>query len=286
MITSETGTSFSFNKLYIINMLGTGDFNTASRLYEDIIYCQSTGVIEYLEIKTREELDIFLADQIRQTEKGLRPIYHFESHGDKAFSMIGDTDRITWQDLSSQLSLVNRETDYAPFVFMACCHGFHAISAITLHNLTPFYYLFGPVTSITTGNLLASTLVFYKKLFEALTVEDAISALPADIGVYCAEAFFIQLRIRHLANQHIGRNLDKHAKRLVEQYRTENMLNPHPKSYADVMTFFLIQLNDLKLLEQYYLNSARLFLGKAPSLSFRDIYSRAQQHYFSGENNS
>ncbi|EJD6039125.1 hypothetical protein [Morganella morganii] len=284
MTTSETVINLSFNRLYIINMLEPKDFNTASRLYEDIIYYQQSGVIEYREIKTRKDLDIFMTDQIIQTKNGLRPIYHFESHGNADLSEVGGADHITWTELSLHLNLINRETDYAPLVFMACCHGYHAISAITMHNLTPFYYLVGPVKTISADALLASTLVFYKKLFRALTIEEAVSTLPDDIGVYCAEDFFIQLRIRHLANEHIGSNLIKHTMRLAEQYGRENILNPHPKSYFEVLMFFLIQLNNQKLLEDHYLNHGHLFLGKVPSLSFSQIYDMAEQYYCSGKN--
>lgn len=272
-----------FNKLYIINMLGADDFNTANRLYEDIMYSQKAGVIEYQEIKTRTELDAFLKDQISQTSNGLRPIYHFESHGNETLSKIGN-DHITWEEFSLQLSLIKRDMDYSPVVFMACCHGFHAISAIKIHDATPFYYLFGPYRKISVGELLSSTINFYKKLFTEPNIEDAINGLPSDIRVYCAEIFFTRLRIRHLANQHIGSNLQKHAARLAAQHCTENIFNPSKMSYKDALIFFIIQLNDMNLLEEYYIKSARIFLGAEPAVSFSEIYKIAEQQYCSDQN--
>lgn len=284
MMISEIVKELSFNKLYIINMLGADDFNTANKLYEDIMYYQKAGVIEYQEIKTRTELDDFLKDQISQTSNGLRPIYHFESHGNETLSKIGDNDHITWEELSSQLSLINRDMDYSPVVFMACCHGFHAISAIKIHNATPFYYLFGPYRKISAGDLLSSAITFYKKLFTEPNIEDAIDDLPSDIRVYCAEIFFTQLRIRHLVNQHIGSNLQKHAARLAAQHCIENIFNPSRMSYEDALIFFIIQLNDMELLEEYYIKSARIFLGAEPAVSFSEIYRIAEQQYCSDQN--
>lgn len=270
--------------MYIINMLGADDFNTANKLYEDIMYCQKAGVIEYLEIKTRTELDNFLKDQISQTSNGLRPIYHFESHGNETLSKIGDNDHITWEELSLQLSLINRDMDYSPVVFMACCHGFHAISAIKINDATPFYYLFGPYIKISAGDLLSSAIIFYKELFTKPSIEDAIDVLPADIRVYCAEVFFTRLRIRHLANQHIGSNLQKHAARLAAQHCIENIFNHNRMSYKDALIFFIIKLNDMKLLEEYYIKSARIFLGTEPAVSFSEIYKFAEQQYCSDQN--
>lgn len=176
---------FVNNAVFIIDGLKTTDLQTGLKLHDMLRdmrdYEKVACNVTYLRVTTRIELLSALEKICDATNQGIKPIIHFECHGDsKAGLTVGDgEDIVSWDELEAPLRSINLASGCNLGVIMAVCFGLYAITPIKIVRAAPFYFLLGSDTALLAGKLSDEMPAFYRVLFKGGSLDEAISEVSS-----------------------------------------------------------------------------------------------------------
>lgn len=149
--------SFSNNAVIVISSPRTErEKNVARRLVEDLELLR-LGVhkfyFEHHIVFSRQELVELLRKVARLAKKGLRPLIHFDMHGDKfrGLELNPSGEFAPWPEVVTWLRKINVRAKNNLCVIAATCHGLNMIRPITIEKPVPFYCLIAPEHEISFG---------------------------------------------------------------------------------------------------------------------------------------
>lgn len=252
---------FQLNGIIIIDGLRSKDSRTAGRLSECINDLNHPVLEFYHElIRVTSASELFEAlDHVKMLcrDHGLKPIIHFEVHGDEAVGVaVGDAQELVpWAELLQKFRSINLLCQNNLGVVMAACHGLHLIESIEINLPCPFYFLIGPEHSVTSGIIEDSMLPFYKTLYTTKHIAEAFSVLDPLFQQFLAEKFFVIAFAKYLKNACLGKAGRNRVERLVSEAMATSPLNPERIKQA--RKFFKKQVRARKT---HFIRRASLFL--------------------------
>uniref|UniRef100_UPI002ABD7171 hypothetical protein n=2 Tax=Burkholderia cepacia complex TaxID=87882 RepID=UPI002ABD7171 len=177
---------FTFNAVIVIDALREDDLQTGLTVYNELRdlrdYAQHEVLVERIPVADAGALRHAL-DSLWQRcrNDGLRPILHFEAHGEKVKGLeVGAArDIFSWPALETMLRPINVACAGNLGVVMAVCQGLYAITPLKLHRHAPFYFLLGTQETIQQGALADQLPAFYRTLFETGNLDAAMAEVPA-----------------------------------------------------------------------------------------------------------
>lgn len=179
-------TFFDNNAVFVIDALGENDMQTGLKVYNKLRDLRDYAghkehIVERVQITDGGDLRTVL-DQIRMrcANDGLRPILHFESHGDERGLEIGETQvHVSWDVLETLLRPINVACEGHLGVVMSVCQGLYAIRPVKLHRHAPFLFLVGTQEKILQGALADQLPAFYEELFASGELDTALEKVPS-----------------------------------------------------------------------------------------------------------
>ena len=227
MIASSS--TFRVNAVIFIESLRDSDAKTGRWVEEDLAaeFDAMRLLHEYHPVTSKAEFMALLENIRARATMGLRPILQFDTHGhdDCTGMLIAPTgELVTWHELASALREINRATANHLNVVLACCYGFHGISAVSLGDVTPFLHLVGPEDVEAAGTFRDRLPHFYRALFGSGTIESALAQLPSKFRMYYAEKLLTISFIKYLI---VGTRGDGRAARIERLLSELTARHPH-----------------------------------------------------------
>ena len=222
---------FTYNKIIVIQGLPEGEYQTGLRLAYDelnpicgqynmgldfIKVINITGLIESL-----KELEI----ECKNINKPIYPILHLDIHGasDKSgLVVLPSTEILKWSEFANYCRAINLACKNNLVIFMSVCYGLHAIRAISINHLTPFYALIGSEQIVNVGFLQSNIPKFYNSLFENSNLIRAVNQITPTFKLFLCEKHFVISIYKYLKKYCKGKGRKKRVEFLLSIYRKLN----------------------------------------------------------------
>lgn len=173
-----------FNAVVVLDSIPDGELNTAKRLVEDLEVAAAayppTPAIAHVRIEGRDDLFRVLDDCRGRAEKDdLRPLIHFECHGDEDGFQLADSSFVDWAELKRPLTDLNIATGLNLMIVVAACSGGAIAKVVGITDRAPLWGLIGPTKPLSAQALQKAYIPFYQALFITKSPSEAVSALEA-----------------------------------------------------------------------------------------------------------
>lgn len=176
---------FENNAVIIIDGLQKSESQTGLQVYNELRdlkeFGGATSLVERHEINDLGALRKLMWDLQQRTKEGLRPVLHFEFHGDAQGGLeIGESrERFAWSALEPLLRAINVASRCNLGVVMAVCSGLHAITPVKIHRSTPFYFLVGSQDALLQEQIQVEMRAFYTVLLKSADLDEALRHVPS-----------------------------------------------------------------------------------------------------------
>ena len=177
------------------------------------------------EPQTADQL-LEMLDQIaRKAGAGLRPILHFDTHGDATHGIkLTSGAFVPWPDLVVRLRAINVATGNNLCVVSGVCFSMNAIRQVKLCEACPFFILIAPANEVSSGFLEDKTLAFYKSLFEGLEIVAAHARwLAPNLALFHCERMLTYLLAGYVREYCIGRGGNERREQLLTKAIAANL---------------------------------------------------------------
>lgn len=224
----EATSYFQNNALYIIDGLGVGDMQTAKRLYEDMQHVMDTNsqYCKYFKVGSPTEL-LRALDRIKQDcEGGIKPILHFEIHGDSdvGLNFSQGEETLKWDLFVEALRSINIATKNNTGVVMAVCYGLHAIQNVSILKPSPFFFLIGSETILDAGEIEKELREFYNKIFHQDSLSVAMESMSEKFKQFHSEKYFMIAISKYFRKQCMGKGKSARIENLLTTAIKENKI--------------------------------------------------------------
>lgn len=212
--------SFSNNAVILISSSRAGEENVGRRLAEDLDQLRIAlhdFHLEHHNVTSRQDLVELLRKIARQAKKGLRPIIHFDMHGDqhRGLELNPSRDFATWPELVAWLRRINKRTRNNLCVVAASCYGLQMIRPISIHNAVPFYCLIAPEKEVSLGFVDQKMSLFYRQLLEKGSLEDAFREIEGEFQQFHCEKMLTIVLTKYIKQQCKGAGFMKRKEQLI-----------------------------------------------------------------------
>ena len=216
--------SFANNAVIIIDGLRKSESQTGLQLYNELRdlrdFEKAVSVVKRYEVSNAIELRILLENLQKDAKDGLRPVLHFECHGDAKQGLeIGESrERFAWTALEPLLRAINVATKCNLGVVMAVCSGLHAITSVKMHRATPFYFLVGSEDELLQEQIRSEMRAFYRVLLLSSDLDKALQQVPSCRSYHAEKLLAIALG-RFLRQSCMGTGREKRTEYLVTEMK-------------------------------------------------------------------
>jgi hypothetical protein len=167
-------TTLTVNSFFWITSLRPTERGVTRRIQEDVMpYLDRIGLSHRtFEPRTATDLLKILSHIAQEANVGLKPILHFDTHGDLAqgIRLAASGEFIPWSVLIAYLRAINVATGNNLCVVSGACFSLNAVWEINLSEPCPFFILIAPGKEISAGFLEDKTFSYYKSAFEGLEI--------------------------------------------------------------------------------------------------------------------
>lgn len=273
--------SFSNNAIILISSPRKNELNVGRRLHEDLTTLRAEVQDFHLEhhyVSTRHDLIEILRDIARKSKKGLRPIIHFDMHGDQRRGLEINPSRefASWLELTAWLRKINIRARNNLCVIAAACHGLHMISPISIHNAVPFYCLIAPEQEVTLGFINDRMYPFYKKLLQSGNLHDALHEIKGTFKEFHCEKMLTIVLAKYIKFQCKGAGFRKRKEQLI----TDALSRDIPRTQATLRHLRKLvkeNINPSELLIKKY--ASRFLIGKEYQVTLDQIAGLIEGSY-------
>lgn len=168
-----------FNKVYVIQALKKGEFQTGRRLYVEIIKPGSLSDTdlhtEFFESETAKEF-IKILDLIREDAArfDFGPLLHIEAHGNPDGLVMPTGEMVEWETIVPVLVSINRHCRFNLLLILAACRAGYFIKKLIPPNPAPVWSLIAPSQDISPQALFNAFSEFYKNFLPNLDGREAL----------------------------------------------------------------------------------------------------------------
>jgi hypothetical protein len=132
-------------------------------------------------------------------KNGIVPILQIEAHGsdDRKGLVLRSGELVTWQELETRCRKLNIATQGNLILVMATCFGAYSSAIFSFKDRAPFWAVVGPMTEISSDQLLSSFSRLYTYLYDTRNVNRLLDALDSgprntQIKIFTAEWLFVK----------------------------------------------------------------------------------------------
>lgn len=212
--------SFSNNAVILISSPRGGEENVGRRLAEDLAVLRIAlhdFHFEHHNVSSRQDLIELLRRIASQVKNGLRPIIHFDMHGDqrRGLELNPARDYAGWPELVAWLRKINKRTRNNLCVVAASCFGLNMIRPISIHHAVPFYCLIAPEQEVPLGFVDEKMSLFYRQLLEKGSLDDGFRELEGPFKQFHCERMLTIVLAKYIKQQCKGAGFRKRKEQLI-----------------------------------------------------------------------
>jgi len=210
------------NAIIAIESLRSDDLKTGNRLFEDIfvpIQNKNKIVTEYHSIKNKSDMFKLLYEIKDQAERGIKPILHFDFHGDseKGLEINPSKEYFSWEELTECLRKINSLTKNNLGVVLSACDSLHAITSIDITKASPYWFLIGSEYKVTAGFIEEKFPLFYLELFENFDLMKSFQYIEDKFKLYHSEKMFLVVIAKYFKKGCSGKSGKSRKERLITE---------------------------------------------------------------------
>jgi hypothetical protein len=190
------------------------------RIHEDLMpYLDRIGCThQTYELQTADQLRKMLNQIAQKAAAGLRPVLHFDMHGDITHGIKLDAtgEFVSWLDLVVSLRAISVATRNNLCVISGACFSMKAARQVTLSEPCPFFILIAPRNEVLSGFLEDHTVAFYKSLFDKeQTVEAHTRHLAPALELFHCEGMLAHVLAYYVVDYCTGQAGKKRREQLL-----------------------------------------------------------------------
>lgn len=215
-------TNMSLNAIIVLDGLAETDLQTGRAIHNylrDLPFSTIEGMhLQRIEIFSKANLFVELSKIEVEVRLGLRPILHFDMHGDPLAGLqIRDTKEfVLWAELAPYLRKINIASQCNLGVVMAGCFGMHSAYTVSIKQSAPFYFLVGTQSEIPSGLIEPELSEFYKSLLSTGNLSEAIKQVTSYAPLFIERVFAISFG-KYLNRQCFGKGRNQRVEYLVTE---------------------------------------------------------------------
>ena len=262
-----------FNKIYVIESLGSKDFHAASRLYNDILKWETQQLqglyCGLFHIKNSSELHSLFIEIAEDTKRNRKyPVLHMDFHGSKKGFSLESGENMEWEDLFPHFTEINIACRNNLLITFAACHGVYLTQIVKPTETVPFWGLIAPNKEIGQGDIDVDFKSFYEELLNSFSGDKALEKL--NLGNQSATLKYSFINCVNLyrmaySNYHRRFCTGKNAKKRIEALITR------ARSTPDLMRVPIAELR--KKFKYEIRNNEREYFEKCRKVFFMiDLY--------------
>lgn len=223
-------TRFGMNSIVLISTLPSKESGPSRRLAEDLaVLSQQDPAFHFRYVPVHDDATMrsVLLQLRRECLRGMRPIIHFDGHGDKVAGLQigGSRTHIAWAELIKKLRKINIATNNQLCVVLSVCEGFNLIRPVSVLKPTPFYTLIAPQHRVFTGDLEDRVIPFYRHLLSTGVFDDALSEFLPEFTYYHAEKVMVVVLARYVSAYCVGKGARIRRERLLTEVFGSGVVN-------------------------------------------------------------
>jgi hypothetical protein len=187
------------------------------------------------EPQTADQLREMLNQIAQKAAAGLRPILHFDTHGDMThgIQLNASGEFLSWPDLVVSLSAINVATRNNLSVISGACFSMEAAAPrqVTLSEPCPFFILIAPKNEVLSGFLEDNTVAFYKSLFDKGEIVEAHARhLAPNLELFHCETMLAYMLASYVVDYCTGKGGNKRREQLLTKAVAANYVqNRHDR---------------------------------------------------------
>jgi hypothetical protein len=268
-------TWFTCNAVILLSAPRTGEEGTPRRIAEDldaISKAKGDFIFRHQRIDSATALADALTLLKAECEGGLRPIIHFDMHGDKITGLeIGRTgEMVGWDALIEKLRPINVATENNLCVLVTACHGLYLIRPISIFEPTPFFALIAPQEEIKFSDVDGAVTPFYRELIETGHLDAALPKLSDRFKYFHSEKMLVISMAKYIRAHCTGKGAVKRREELLTGAFRHQPSIPNTKANRKLIRKKIKKHiePDQELLTKY---AAQFLIGKPMSVTMADI---------------
>lgn len=178
--------TFSFNKIFVLESLLPNEFQTGTELERRInSWAPSQGIncqVVTFQIHSMQDWEVaWNGIYTSITQMGNNPIIHLEMHGNETQVGIdkGKNGSISLIDVFKKVQKANELSHNNTFLSLAVCEGLNVIRSLGVYEPMPFCGVMGSEETLGNQELLENYTIFYKTFLKTLNLDAADAAMKA-----------------------------------------------------------------------------------------------------------
>jgi hypothetical protein len=222
--------TLTVNSLCWFTSLGPADQGVTRRIQEDLMpYLDRIGISHSThEPQTADQLREMLNQIAQKAAAGLRPVLHFDTHGNMThgIKLDGSREFVSWLDLVKSLRAISIATRNNLCVISGACFSMKASRQVTLSTPCPFFILIAPENEVSSGFLGDNTVAFYKSLFEGGDILKAHAQhLAPNLALHYCERMLAYILAYYVRDYCVGKGGNKRREQLLTKAVAANYVH-------------------------------------------------------------
>lgn len=263
------------NAVVWIGSLADDERGPSRRMVSDLQDLAQTGGHPVFEraVENRQDLFKVLEQLAEEANQGLRPILHFDMHGnsDAGVYLKPSGEWASWPELMDRLRAVNIATENNLVVVFALCHGLHLYKYAELKKAAPAYLFAAAQEAVTVGFLLDEVPEFYRQVHAAdAFLEPFDATLGKQMTLINCQGLFLKALAHYVKNYARGEVLEDRIARTVQaKLKHEGVTAPTTEQLAEAGAQVRAGLEPSEKLIEVF---APFFLiGRPPGFTYADV---------------
>lgn len=269
------------NAIVWISSLPQAEQGTSRRMLDDLVDLAQSGGFPVFErpIATREELWEVLAEIRDHADRGLRPILHFDTHGnpDDGVYIAPTGEWAAWSELMDWLRAINVATGNNLVVVLALCFGLNLYKLAELKKPAPAYLFAAAPKKVTVGFLLDEVPAFYKAVqTHGSFLEPFETTLGKAMNLINCQGLFLQALAHYVKTQCDGEVLTERTSRTAAAiFARDGIVEPTDEQIEEVTNRVRQGLAPSeKIIAQF---APEFLIGRQPLFTWQDVEAVAGQ---------
>lgn len=230
--------TFSFNKIAILESLSEGERKTGRQLYDDLEMVKIGRArqlnTEYKSVSSKIEFFAYIETlRIGAEVEETFPVLQIEAHGtnDLKGLILSSGDVIRWEEMAKALRPLNYLCRCNLLVVIAACYGANLLRIMSITDHAPFWGVIAPEYEILPNQIYESMYRFYVAVYDGKTGQALIDTLKTagdfnGLKLVTSEYLFVRAYEYYVDNECSPLALEARAKRVREMSIQKGIKNP------------------------------------------------------------
>ena len=225
------------------------------------------------EARDRQQLFDILDKVAKDAEQGLRPILHFDTHGnaDMGVALEPSGDWASWPELIERLRAINIATGNNLVVVFGLCHGLHLYKFVQLKKAAPAYLFAAAEHAVSVKFLMDEVPEFYRQVqAQGAFLEPFKATLGKQMTLFNCQGLFLKTLAHYVKTQGRGAVLEARIDRTVEAHLEKaGIARPTAEDRADLVGKVRRTLEPSERLIEIF--APAFLIGRPPGFSYADV---------------